>query len=288
MADAPTPLTPIERAALALSRFANERPAAKRAQMRFLRGFSQKWVKRTIHNRIYLSGMDKVVGLRPDRGVVMAANHRSFFDQYVIMLAMFESGVDWVDRMYFPVRANFFYEHPLGLLVNAGVGGMVMYPPIFRDIDRRDLNNDALDRIAAMLDTPGTLVGLHPEGTRGKGPDPYDLLPAQPGIGRIVLRSQPIVLPFFINGMSSDLLAETRLNYVEGIRREKPLIIVAGDPVDYSEFTQTKPRPALYKRCSDKIRADIAALMDTERDIRERCLRGDISDDDPGWMVERR
>lgn len=287
MFDPPPTLSPIERAALALSRFANERAGAKRVQMRFLRNFSQKWVKRTIHNRMYLHGMDKVVAMRPDRGVVMAANHRSFFDQFVIMLGMFESGVDWVERMNFPVRANFFYENPLGLLVNAGVGGMVMYPPIFRDNARRELNKDALDRIARMLEQPGTLIGLHPEGTRGKGPDPYELLPAQPGIGQIVLRSKPIVLPFFINGMSSDILAETRLNYHEGIRREKPLIIVAGDPIDYSEFSATKPRPALYKRCSDKIRAEIVPLMDIERDIRERCLRGEIGDDDPGWMVRR-
>ena len=33
----------------------------------------------------------------------------------------------------------------------------------------------------------GTVMGLHPEGTRGKGADPYTFLPAQPGVGRIAL-----------------------------------------------------------------------------------------------------
>mgnify|MGYP001480307136 CR=1 FL=1 len=41
--------------------------------------------------------------------------------------------------------------------------------------------------VAALPDQPGTVVGLHPEGTRGKGPDPYTFLPAQPGVGKLAL-----------------------------------------------------------------------------------------------------
>ena len=45
------------------------------------------------------------------------------------------------------------------------------------------LNDDALDKMVALLGRPGNVLVLHPEGTRGKGPDPYQFLPAQPGVG---------------------------------------------------------------------------------------------------------
>ena len=51
---------------------------------------------------------------------------------------------------------------------------------------------------------------MHPEGTRGKGPDPYEFLPAQPGVGKLALVAQPIVIPAFILGLGNNIVEDIR------------------------------------------------------------------------------
>jgi 1-acyl-sn-glycerol-3-phosphate acyltransferase len=280
-------LTRVERAALAITRFTNERALPKKLQQRYIRTVTQGLVRLLIARRVYVDGVDWL-RTRPDRGVVLAGNHRSFFDMWVVMLGLYESGAGWANRMFFPVRSNFFYDSPAGVLVNYGIGGGVMYPPIFRDRAKAELNRDALDRLAGFLAEPGTVVGVHPEGTRGKGPDPYDLLPAQPGVGQIVLHARPIVVPVFVNGLPQG-------NIVQGIadtfrpnaRRDHPVIICYGQSLDYSALVARKPRAALYKKCADLMRMAIVGLTGRERALRDACARGEITDDDPGWIVPR-
>jgi 1-acyl-sn-glycerol-3-phosphate acyltransferase len=185
----------LERAALALGRFTNERPLPKRLQTAFLRNVSYGWVRPSLSKRLLVDGLRELVDLRPDRGILLVSNHRSFFDQYVLMLSIWMSRATWGSRLYFPVRSNFFYDHPAGMLVNYAVGAGAMYPPIYRQAARRELNDDALDRAVAFLQDPDVLVGLHPEGTRGKGDDPYTFLPAHPGVGKIALNARPIIVP---------------------------------------------------------------------------------------------
>ena len=78
--------------------------------------------------------------------------------------------------------------------------GGAMYPPIYRQAERRKLNDDALDKMVDIVKTRGNVLGMHPEGTRGKGDDPYTFLPAQPGVGKLALVAQPVVVPAFILG----------------------------------------------------------------------------------------
>jgi 1-acyl-sn-glycerol-3-phosphate acyltransferase len=287
-AESSGPLTRSERAMLALGRFINERPAPKRLQQRFLTTVNQTWVRYAIGRRVLADNME---WLRPDpgrdSGVVICLNHRSYFDAYITMWAIYEQGTKWVRKMFFPVRSNFFYERPLGALVNLFVGGGTLYPPIFRDNAKAELNRDALRRMIGYLAEPGTLVGLHPEGTRNKGDDPYDLLPAQPGIGQIVLQARPLVVPAFINGLSNSYLEDITSTYRRDIRRERPVIVVIGEPLDYSDLAAQKPRAALYKKMSDRIRDAIIALGSREKELRARCARGEIGDEDPRWALRR-
>jgi len=278
-------LSRFERWAVTLGRFTNERPVPKRLQERFLRYVTYSWVRPTLARRMLVDGLDRVAALRPDRGVLLVANHRSFFDQYALLLALYARRVAWIERMYFPVRANFFYEHPLGVLVNFAIGAGSMYPPIFRQSERSALNDDALDRVIKFLREPGTLVGVHPEGTRGKGPDPYQFLPAQPGIGKMALLAQPIVIPCFINGLSNNFVSDVKINYQPAARRQQPCIAVFGAPLDYGDLMASKPRPALYKKTSDRFMAAIAALSVRERELRAACQRGEVPDDHPGWLT---
>lgn len=280
-------LTPIERVAVAMGRFMNERPWPKRVQDMFLHGITKRWVRPAIAPRVYVDGIDWLLEARPEQGVLLAANHRSFFDLYVIMLSLYDAGARWLERMYFPVRANFFYEHPLGVAVNFLVGGGVMYPPIFREQSKKSINRDSVERIIRFLGEPGTVVGMHPEGTRGKGPDPYELLPAHPGVGQIVLQSRPLAVPVFVNGLPNDLLSGFADTYRKNARREHAIIISFGQPFDYAEMAKQKPRATLYKRCADAILTEVRALGERERALRAACLRGDIGDDDPNWLMNR-
>jgi 1-acyl-sn-glycerol-3-phosphate acyltransferase len=280
-------LTRIERLAVALGKLANERPLGKRLQTSWMRTASWWWIRPTLIRRVYTEGLERLHDLRPERGTLLAANHRSFFDQYAILLAMWTTRVPWARDITFPVRSNFFYEHPLGLFVNAFVVGGAMYPPIFRQKERTKLNDESLEAVVRILQQPQQVVGVHPEGTRGKGPDPYQLLPAQPGVGKIALYAQPMVLPVFVNGLSNDFLGDVRDGYTKDIRRKRPVIIVYGTPIDMSDLYAQKPRPTLYKKASDRFMAEIAKLGVRERELRAQCASGEISDDDPNWLMNR-
>ena len=280
-------LTRAERAMLAIGRFVNEQPTAKSLQQRWLTTFNQTWVRYAIGRRVLADNIEWLLHDPGSAGVVLCMNHRSYFDAYITMWAIYEQGTSWVRKMFFPVRSNFFYEHPLGAAVNLVIGGGTLYPPIFRDSAKAELNRDALRRVVGYLAEPGVLVGLHPEGTRNKGDDPYDLLPAQPGIGQIVLQARPLVVPVFINGLSNSYLEDITSTYRRDIRRERPVIVVFGQPLDYADLAAQRPRATLYKKMSDRIRDNILELGKREKLLREQCNRSEVGDDDPRWVMNR-
>ncbi|MEZ4404154.1 MAG: lysophospholipid acyltransferase family protein [Kofleriaceae bacterium] len=291
MADADVPsaaeLTRIEKVAIRLAAVTNEHPVGKVLQDRFLRGVTYPWVRLGMAYRCLFEGLDDVVNMEPDRGLLFASNHRSFFDQYAILLGLYLARTPWIRSINFPVRSNFFYEQPLGMLVNWGVAAGVMYPPVFRQRERAAANKATVDKLVALLANPGAVVGVHPEGTRNKGDDPYEMLPAMPGIGQIALQAKPIAIPVWIGGLENDFISEFRVNYKPGIRRERPVIAVFGQPIDYREFLAQKPRPALYKKCADLFRDEILKLSVRERELRAQCRSGAIGDDDPRWIINR-
>jgi 1-acyl-sn-glycerol-3-phosphate acyltransferase len=274
--------------ARAIGRAANQTPLGKRMQTAFLRGVSFNWVRRIIERRTLVQGLDGLMDLDPPGGILLVSNHRSFFDQYVLLTCVYMGPVPWAKRLYFPVRSNFFYDNPAGLLVNLAVAGAAMYPPVYREAERRALNDEALDEISAFLQEPGSIVGIHPEGTRGKGDDPYKFLPAQPGVGKMALAARPTVLPLFINGLGNDLVTQAKLNFVGSSRRTAPIIAVFGEPLDYSQFTAEKPRPTLYKKCADFFMKEIGELGEREKELRAECAAGQIADDDPRWLYNRK
>jgi 1-acyl-sn-glycerol-3-phosphate acyltransferase len=255
----------VERVALAVCRYVNERPGPKEVQRRYHRAVGDRIVRASIGRRVQVHGIEHAADLAPDRGVLLVSNHRSFFDQYVLMSVLYNQ-TRWPRRVYFPVRSNYFYEAWSGLVLNGLIGGFVMYPPIFRAGSRAAENRGALERLADLLRDPGDLVGMHPEGTRGKGSDPYALLPAQPGIGQLVMRARPIVLPAFVNGIGNDFASEV----LDNLRRPgaRPIHVVFGAPVAFGELLEGSPRPAQYKRVADHVLSRIAALGEIERGLR--------------------
>ena len=246
------------------TRSVNERPTLKRLSHAFLRTGGAAWVYYCTRNLVHLTGEAAITSLHPDRGVVLASNHRSFFDMYVITSVLLRR-CRWIERMYFPVRSAYFYDRLDGLVVNAIMSGLAMYPPVFRDPRRRHLNRHTIDFLAAELQRPGTIVGLHPEGRRGTTDDPYTLLPAHPGIGEIVHRARPLVVPVFILGLSNNLPQQVRGNF-NG--QGPPVTITFGSPIDLDEQLALPARARSYLAIADRIRDEITALGQLDREAR--------------------
>lgn len=244
----------------------NERPVAKQLQKLFLHQIGKRWVHFCTSNLQDVEGMEHAHELRPERGVIVCSNHRTFFDMYVIASIFLVARVPWFQQQFFPVRSTFFYERWAGLGVNLLMGGGVMYPPIFRDRDKAELNRISVDRVVRFLQEPGVVVGMHPEGTRGKGPDPYQLLRAQPGIGQMALQARVPVLPIWINGLSNDLPRQVLGNFGPEGRRGERIVVRIGTPVDLSDLLSKKARMTLYKRAADRILDEIRALGLRARD----------------------
>ena len=254
-----------ERVAFELADAVNRSPALKRASHTFLRTVGRTWVRESTKNLVHMRGESVLAELNPERGVFLVANHRSFFDFYAVSSVLLRLA-PWVERLYFPVRSSFFYERPLGVFVNAVMSAMAMYPPVMREGPKRAFNQYTVDLIAELVQARGTVVGFHPEGTRGKGADPYELLPANVGTGSIVHQARPVVLPVFTLGLSNNFPRQVRGNF-DGTG--DPITIVFGRPLALDSFYAMPGRLRTYKAIAEHVRDALTDLGKEERAMRE-------------------
>lgn len=218
-------------------------------------GTLDSWFIRFITGRLWeVHGLEHT-RIQAEHGVILVSNHRSFFDMY-ICCSMLHFRSRLARRLYFPVRSSFFYDRVLGLLLNLGISGGSMWPPVFRDESRRDLNRIGLRQMAAVLG-PGALVGIHPEGKRGKGPDPYELLPARAGLGRLVDECHPetVVLPFFTLGLGNSFTREVRRNFRKAGTRGDPVRIRFAGAIRAGDLQALGDPQAMTDAVMDVIRA---------------------------------
>jgi 1-acyl-sn-glycerol-3-phosphate acyltransferase len=213
--------------------------------------------------RLDVRGLEHLAGYGPRSRVLFVANHRSFFDFFVVSAICFWK-TKLSKRIVFPVRSSFFYDHPAGPPLNLVMSGMSMFPPILRDRSRANWNRYALARCLAELERPGTVMGLHPEGTRGKGPDPYSFLPAQPGVGRVALETTAPVHPVFLHGLTNDLIEEWRRNWFAPKERH-PISVLFGPKIDLADLRAQGSRAATHKRAADRCLAAIGTLAGEHR-----------------------
>lgn len=188
-------------------------------------------------DRLVIAGTEHLVRLPRDRGILLAPNHRSFFDLFVAARVA-HAHVGSCNRLYFPVRSSFWYDSIAGLLLNVVGTGCTMYPPVFRMPEKRGVTRSGLDFLASELRRPGTLAGMHPEGTRSKSSDPVSLLPPEGGFGRVVLLARPSVVPVFVDGLGNSLVAEAR-RAVSG--RHAPIRVVFGPPLELDPGSDLEP-----------------------------------------------
>lgn len=212
--------------------------------------------------RLIVCGAEHLLRLPGDRGVLLAPNHRSFFDLFVVARVAY-GRLGACDRLYFPVRTSFWYDSFAGLAVNLLATGCSMYPPVFRPAAKRELTRAGLDFLASELRRPGTLAGMHPEGTRGRGSDPYALLPPEAGFGRVVLLARPSVVPVFVDGLGNSLLEEAK-RALSG--RGAPIRVLFGAPLELgAEFAGDPLRLRSQIEIGRRALASIGRLAEAAR-----------------------
>ncbi len=262
-------LTPVERFNFRVTHRMNRSPRLRRTLTHLSATVGKAWIEFGTSKTVADHGFENFAKIDPGRAVLLVANHRTFYDQFVICARLFRLYGPH-HNIYFPVRANFFYDNPLALFVNLPVAFAAMYPPIVRDHKRRRWNRFATEILVELLKDPSNMVGFHPEGTRNRGPDPYRLLPAKPGCGELIHRSRPNVLPVFLQGFPRNPLKILRAN-LAATRPEKPFVhMVMGKPIAFEGELEMPATRKTYLLISQKVMAHIEALSRLEREIRQR------------------
>lgn len=256
------PLTPLERRAFLLTHRMNL-GRWKQIMTFFQRTLGATWIQLATYNLMRVHGLEHVEAAARERPLLLAANHRSFFDLYAVSSVIFKR-TRWPKKLFFPVRAEFFFDKPLGVLVNLIMGWFSMYPPMFKRNEKRLFDKYSLRRLLQLCHSgPGHIIGFHPEGKRNFSPDPYDLLPAQPGLGLIAKQAQPQVIPIFIAGLSNDLSKQVLGNWRGG----ELIRIHFGPVLDLSEFYAQKDHARTYKAIGEYVMGKIAELAAQDRQM---------------------
>ncbi|MEM7676162.1 MAG: lysophospholipid acyltransferase family protein [Myxococcota bacterium] len=221
------------------------------------------WVYACTRHLLQIHGLERLPPLSQLERVILVSNHRSFFDMYVINAVLYKNG--FRQRLLFPVRSGFFYDRFAGFFVNAIMSFWSMYPPIFRDRQRLSLNHTAFSELARAVMT-GRSAGIHPEGTRNMNDNPYTLLPAQNGVGRLIhLARGATVVPVFINGLINDLPRQIRGNF-DGTGRR--IHVVFGAPINYDEMLTGPASTRTYRSIVQRTMQAITTLGEEEKRLR--------------------
>ena len=219
------------------------------------------WIHLATYNLMRVYGLEHFEAAQAERPLLLVANHRSFFDMYAVSSVLFRRTRRPL-KLFFPVRAKFFYDSLLGVAVNFLAGWWSMYPPIFGENEKRVFDKYSMRRLTEVCRSgSGTVVGFHPEGKRNFDPNPYSYLRAQPGVGKLIKDAAPQVVPVFIAGLGNKILRQINANWNGG----ELVRIHFGAPLDLSEFLAKKDHVRTYKEISDFIMLKIAELGEQDR-----------------------
>lgn len=224
------------------------------------------WIHLSTYNIMNVYGLEHVEAASRERPLLLVANHRSFFDMYAVSAMLFKK-TKWRKQLFFPVRGRFFYQSPVGLVVNLIMGWFSMYPPFFATGDHPLPEKRTFDKFSFRLLTelartgPGNVIGFHPEGTRNKNNDPYSFLRAQPGVGKLIMDAKPQVIPVFIAGLCNDLPRQVARNW----NREEVIRLHFGPLIDLTDYLTRPDRLRTHKEIADALMEKIGELAEQDR-----------------------
>ncbi|MDQ3919613.1 MAG: 1-acyl-sn-glycerol-3-phosphate acyltransferase [Acidobacteriota bacterium] len=240
------------------------------------------WIHLSTYNLMRVYGLEHVESASHERPLLLVANHRSFFDMYVVSTVLFRR-TRWRKQLFFPVRGRFFYDTAGGLFVNLVMGWWSMFPPFFAGgenpkVEKREFDKFSMRLLAQLCrEGAGNVIGFHPEGTRNKGDGPYSYLRPQPGVGKLIKDARPQVLPVFIAGLGNDLARQVAGNWRGG----EPVRVRFGPALDFSEFYGRRDSVRTYKEIADFCMSKIAELGEEDRASRALEAKRDALESAP-------
>lgn len=224
------------------------------------------WILIATYNLMNVFGLENVEKTDAEKPLLLVANHRSFFDMYTVSSVLFRRTRRPI-KLFFPVRAKFFYTSPVGWLVNLLMGWWAMYPPFFREdkeIKKREFDKFSMRRLTQLCsEGKANVIGFHPEGRRNIEGGTYDFLPAQPGVGKVIMAARPQVVPVFIAGLGNDLPKQVFGNWTGG----EKIRIYFGEPIDLSEFYAKSDRLRTHKEIGDFLMSKIGELAKRDKAV---------------------
>src|SRR5438128_1703899 len=75
--------------------------------------FGAGWIHISTYNLMKVYGLQHVEAVDHAKPILLVANHRSFFDLYVVSTTLFRK-TKWRKQLFFPVRGRFYYQDPVG------------------------------------------------------------------------------------------------------------------------------------------------------------------------------
>jgi len=184
-----------------------------------------------------ITGLERLPSAGP---FILAANHHNYLDGVVL-------GVAVPRPISFLVMPRVYRASPL-------------HPPFHRQIGSIPVNlarpdPGAIKRVLRVLDS-GRVVGIFPEGPFSRE---GRLVPGQPGVALIALRSGVPVVPAAISGTYEAL--HGRRFYVPRVR---PLSVRFGTPMHFGRPRHRRVTRAERDEITRRIMGEIAALLTTE------------------------
>lgn len=231
------------------------------------RQFCRRGFELVLGNMLRDHHFDRLAKADWSRGVLICANHRSYVDNFAIATRAMRHMPKDV-RIVAPARTEGIFDRSYGLLLNFVLAGMNIYPPVVRSRRGVRWGQRVVHVVTALLQRGSVLVFIHPEGGRNKGSDPYRLLPARPGLGKMIHQSRAQVFPVFLHGFPRAPGKFIRANYRRG-RRANPLVhAVMGEPLDFSAERGRPASPRLFSEIAERVNEAIRAAAEEERRLR--------------------
>jgi 1-acyl-sn-glycerol-3-phosphate acyltransferase len=180
----------------------------------------------------------------PAGGMIVAANHLSYAD--VLAMCLY---IDQADR--YPV-----------FLAKASLFKIKLIGPILRKVGELPVYREQTDAALVLRDAEqgirdGACVVFYPEGTVTRDPNLWPMV-AKTGVARLALATGAPVIPV-ANWGAQDVLPYG--SFRPHLLPRKTVHIIAGPPVDLSEFAGCPLDSSTLRAGTDKIMADVATLV---------------------------
>jgi 1-acyl-sn-glycerol-3-phosphate acyltransferase len=184
-------------------------------------------------------------------GFITVVNHNSYLDP--LSYAHFQYNTGRVPR--FLAKESLFRKGPVGAMMR-GTGQI----PVYRE------TSDAAGAFRAAVEAVnrGECVAFYPEGTLTRDPGLWPM-EGKTGAARVALLTGAPVIPVAQWGAHEAMPPYATSKRLRLFPR-KTLTVVAGPPVDLSEYQGVEPNTEVLREMTDKIMDAITALLADVRD----------------------